>query len=153
MCGVLALVAPVHWCVRCVRCACAIGGCVPLPPPLIFFSLIEEKKKKERKTGVRVHCKHRYGQLVRRCNSVVSFGVCRRCCGGSRAPGVRLAHPDVHGYGPGWVWLGISLLLEVTGYAAVWAVGVGCGYVVPWAGLVRSQGLAVSGRASGLICV
>ena len=36
VCGVLALVAPVHWCARCVRCACAIGGCVPLPPPLIF---------------------------------------------------------------------------------------------------------------------
>ena len=36
VCGVLALVAPVHRCARCVRCACAIGGCVPLPPPLIF---------------------------------------------------------------------------------------------------------------------
>ena len=32
-------------------------------------------------------------------------------------------------------------------------MGVGCGYVVPWAGLVRSQGLAVSGCGSGLICV
>ena len=30
-------VAPVHWCARCVRCACAVGGCVSLPPPLIFF--------------------------------------------------------------------------------------------------------------------
>ena len=36
VCGVLALVAPVHQCARCVRCACAVGGCVPLPPPLIF---------------------------------------------------------------------------------------------------------------------
>ena len=36
VCGVLALVAPVHRCARCVRCACAIGGCVPLPPPLAF---------------------------------------------------------------------------------------------------------------------
>ena len=35
VCGVLALVAPVHRCARCVRCACAIGGCVPLPPPLM----------------------------------------------------------------------------------------------------------------------
>ena len=90
---------------------------------------------------------------MRWCNSVVSSGVCRWCCGGSRAPGVRLARPDVHGYGPGWVWLGVSLLLELTGYATVWAVGVGCGYVVPSAGLVRSQGLAVSGCGFGLICV
>ena len=36
VCGVLAHVAPVHRCARCVRCACAVGGCVPLPPPLIF---------------------------------------------------------------------------------------------------------------------
>ena len=57
-------------------------------------------------------------------------------------------HPVVSwcvvGHGPGWVWLGVSLLLELAGSAAVWAVGVGCGYVVPSAGLVRSQGLAVS---------
>ena len=31
-------------------------------------------------------------------------------------------------------------------------MGVGCGYVVPSAGLVTSQGLAVSGCGSGLIC-
>ena len=37
VCGVLAHVAPVDRCVRCVWCACAVGGCVPLPPPLIFF--------------------------------------------------------------------------------------------------------------------
>ena len=36
VCGVLAHVAPVHRCARCVRCACAVGGCVPLPPPLFF---------------------------------------------------------------------------------------------------------------------
>ena len=36
VCGVVALVAPVHRCARCVRCARAVGGCVPLPPPLIF---------------------------------------------------------------------------------------------------------------------
>ena len=40
VCGVLAPVAPVHRCARCVRCACAIGGCVPLPPPLIFVFFI-----------------------------------------------------------------------------------------------------------------
>ena len=111
VCGVLALVAPVHRCARCVRCACAIGGCVPLPPPLIFVFF----DGKKRKTGPHVHCRHRHGQLVRRCNSVVSSGVCRRCCGGGSAPGVRLARPDVHGHGPGWVWLGVSLLLELAG--------------------------------------
>ena len=59
VCGVLALVAPVHRCACCVRCACAIGGCVPLPPPLIFvflfffgffyffFLLMEKKKEKQ----------------------------------------------------------------------------------------------------------
>ena len=114
VCGVLPLVAPVHRCARCVRCACAIGGCVPLPPLLIFVFLFDGKKKKK-KTGARVHCRHRHGQLVRRCNSVVSSGVCRRCCGGGRAPGVRLARPDVDGYGPGWVWLGVSLLLQLAG--------------------------------------
>ena len=40
------------------------------------------------------------------------------------------------------------MLLELAGYAAVWAVGVGCGYVVPSVGLIRSQGLAVSGCGS-----
>ena len=109
VCGVLALVAPVHWCARCVRCAWAIGGCVPLPPPLIFVFLFWNGKKG--KTGVRVHCRHRHGQLVRRCNGVVSSGVCRWCCGGGRAPGVRLARPHVHGYESGWLWVGVSLLL------------------------------------------
>ena len=87
---------------------CAMGGCVPLPPPLIFvfFFFLEKKqrKTKKRKTGARVHCRHREGQLVRGCNSVVSSGVCRRCCGGGRAPGVRLVRPDVHGLGSGCVW-------------------------------------------------
>ena len=90
---------------------------------------------------------------MERCNSLVSSGVCRWCCGGGRAPGVRFARPDVHGYGSGWVWLGVSLLLVLAGEAAVWAVGVGCGYVVPSAGPVRSQALAVSGCGSRLICV
>ena len=102
----------------CVLCAvpCAMGGCVPHPPPLIFVFFFfylcffffffgkKQRKTKKRKTGARVHCRHRHGQLVRRCNSVVSSGVCRRCCGGGRAPGVRLVRPDVHGLGSGWVW-------------------------------------------------
>ena len=37
VCGVLAQVAPGHRRARCVRCACAVGGCVSLPPPLNFF--------------------------------------------------------------------------------------------------------------------
>ena len=112
-CGVLALSAPVHRCARCVRCVCAIGGCVPLPPPLIsgFFPLMEKKRKK----GARVHCRHRHRQLVWRCYGVVSSGLCRWCCGGGRAPGARLARPDVHGFGPGLVWLGVSLLLQLAG--------------------------------------
>ena len=39
-CIVLAHVAPVHRCARFLRCACAVGGFVPLPPPpnfLFFF--------------------------------------------------------------------------------------------------------------------
>ena len=83
----------------------------------VFFSFLGKKKEKtkKRKTGARVHCRHRHGQLVRRCNSVVSSGVCRRCCGRGCAPGVRLARPDVHGYGSGWVWLVVSLLLVLAG--------------------------------------
>ena len=33
VCAVLAPVPPVHRCACCVRCACAVDGCVPLPPP------------------------------------------------------------------------------------------------------------------------
>ena len=124
VCGVLAHVAPVHRCARRVRCAFAVGGCVPLPPPLIFlcafsffvfFKKLIQKFEKLKKKGARVHCRHRHGQLVQCCNSVVFSGVCRRCFGGRRAPGVRLAHPDVHGYRSGWVWLGACLLLVLAG--------------------------------------
>ena len=118
VCGVLAHWAPVHRCARCVRCACAVGGCVPLPPPLIFFSVFVFLRCSASsfgflfgKKGACVHCRHRHGQLAQRCNSVVFPGVCSRCFGGSRAPGVRLARPDVHGYGSGQVWLVASLLL------------------------------------------
>ena len=126
VCGVLGHLAPVHRCARSVCCvACAVswatwlpftgvravcGARVPwvvvslfLPPKIVFFFFFFFDGRK-RKTGARVHCRHRHRQLVRRCNSVVSSGVCRRCCGGGRAPGVRLARPDVHGLGPGWVW-------------------------------------------------
>ena len=99
-------------CALCAVRVCHWWLCPSSSPPnfcLFFFF------GKKRKTGARVHCRHRHGQLVRRCNSVVSSGVCRRCCGGGRAPGVRLARPDVHGHGPGWVWLGVSLLLELAG--------------------------------------
>ena len=73
-----------------------------LGPGFSFFSFGKE--------GTRIHCRHRHGQLVQRCNSVVFSGVCRRCFGGGRSPGVRLARPDVHGYG-----LVASLLLVVAG--------------------------------------
>ena len=98
----------------CALCAVRVchGWLCPSSSPPNFRFFFDGKK---RKTGARVHCRHRHGQLVRRCNSVVSSGVCRRCCGGGRAPGVRLARPDVHGLGPGWVWLGVSLLLELAG--------------------------------------
>ena len=107
LCGVLAQVAPVHWRARCVRCACAVGGCVSLPPPLIFFvpSRFFLKKniffEKFTKKEAHIHCRHRHGELVQWCNSVVFSGVCRRCFGGGRTPGVQLARPDVHGYGSG----------------------------------------------------
>ena len=45
VCGVLGHLAPVHGCARCVRFACAMGGCVPLPPPLIFVFFFWNKKK------------------------------------------------------------------------------------------------------------
>ena len=65
--------------------------------------------------GARAHCRHRHWQLVQQCNSVVFSGVCRRCFRCGRAPGVRLALLDVHGYGSGWVWLVASLLLVLAG--------------------------------------
>ena len=49
MCSVLGHGAPVHRCACCVRCACAMGGCVPLPPPLIFVFFLGKKKKKKQK--------------------------------------------------------------------------------------------------------
>ena len=51
VCGVLALVAPLHWGARCLRCTCAVGGCVPLPPPLIFLLLFSVFFLKSKKKG------------------------------------------------------------------------------------------------------
>ena len=92
-----------------LRAVC--GAPVPLvvvslfPPPnfrffFCFFSFFSFLKWK--KIGARVHCRHRHGQLVQRCNIVVFSGVCRQCFSCGRAQGVRLARPDVHGYGSGW---------------------------------------------------
>ena len=63
--GVLARPVVLHvWCpgplgscspVCVLRCACAMGGCVPLPPPLIFVFFWEKKRTKKRKTGAHVH--------------------------------------------------------------------------------------------------
>ena len=102
-------------CALCAVRVCHGWLCPSSSPPIFLFFFFFFLMEKKRKTGACVHCRHRHGQLVRRCNSVVSSGVCRRCYGGSRAPGVRLARPDVHGLGPGWVWLGVSLLLELAG--------------------------------------
>ena len=109
-------------CALCAVCVCRWWLCLSSSPPDFFlFSCLlvsfffSEKKDKTiffkffTKKGARVHCRHKHGQLVQWCNSVVLSGVCRRCFGGC-AQRVRLAPPDVHGYGSGWVWLGASLL-------------------------------------------
>ena len=105
-----------------VRAVCHGWFCPSSSPPnfpffVCFYFEIEKKRKEKRKekTGARVESRHRHGQLVQRCKSVVSSGVCRRCFGSGRTPGVRLARPDVHGYGSGWVRLGASLLLVLAG--------------------------------------
>ena len=118
-----------------------------------FFSCLPFVFVFGKKRGARVHCRHRHGQLVQRCKSVVFSGVCRRCFGGGRAPGVRLARPDVQGYGSVQVWLVAWFLLVLARLVALWAVGVGCDYVAPSLGLVRSQRLAVMGCGSGYTCV
>ena len=126
--GPLGALLFVHRCGRCVRFACAVGGCVPPPTPKIFFCSvfvfvsppffclkIEEE--------ARAHCRHRHGQLVQRCGSVAFSGVGRRCFVGGRNPGARLAHLDVHGCGSGGVWLVVS-----SRFGAGWLGGrVGCG--------------------------
>ena len=129
----LPLLPSVHVRVRCpgplgacspVRALCAVWVCCwwlrPSSPPLlifffsfifllcicfVLFCLFFEMEK-----GARAHCRHRHGQLVQRCSSVVSSGLHRGCFVGGRAPGLRLALFDVHGYGSGWVWLVASLL-------------------------------------------
>ena len=109
VCGVLALTAPIQQCARCVRCACAIGGCVPLPTPLIsvFFLFVLKWKRKKKQgraytagTGVGSWC----GGAIVLCPLA--------CVVGTLAA---VARPDVHGYGSGWVWLGFSLLLLLAG--------------------------------------
>ena len=63
MCGVLGPWAPVYRCACRVWCACVMGGCVPLPPPLMFvffffffffffcffFFFFEKRKRKNKK--------------------------------------------------------------------------------------------------------
>ena len=120
--------APV--CALCAVCVCCWWLCPSSSPPnflfllsffllcicfvlfclfMFFFVFLKMER------GARAHCRHRHGQLVQRCKSVVFSGVRRRCLGGSRAPGVRLARLDVHGYGSGWVWLVASLFLVLAG--------------------------------------
>ena len=151
VCGVLALVAPVHRCARCVRCACAIGGCVPLPPPLIlvffsvFFFEMEKKKKQGRAytagTGTGSWCS---GAIV----------LCPLACavGALAAVAPQVCSSRV------LVWVRVGLVRCLFASGAGWlggCVGCGCGL---WqhcslGGPGRSQGLAVLGCGSGLICV
>ena len=134
VCGVLAHLAPVHRCARCVRFACAVGGCVPPLPPLNFspflifcsvfflfcfaFFLTMEK-------GARARCRHRHGQLVQRCCSLV-FSCVRRCCFvGSRAP-----RAAAHASWCTWVRVGLGLVSCLFTFCAGWlggCVGSGCG--------------------------
>ena len=106
------LLPSVHVRVRCpaprgacspVCALCAVCVCCGSPPYKIFFALhlfcfllpfFGFFLKKE-KRGARAHCRHRHGQLVQQCNSVMFSGVRRRCFGGGRAAGVRLARLDV----------------------------------------------------------
>ena len=91
-----------------------MGGCVPLLPPLIFvffFFLMEKEEKQGRAytagTGTGSWC----GGAIVLCPLACVVGAVAAV-----APqGVRLARPDVHVLGRGWVWLGVSLLLELAG--------------------------------------
>ena len=105
-------------CALCAVRVCRWWLCLSSSPPnvfcllvfFLFFFKINKKFKNLKKKGARLHCRHRHGQLVQWCNSVVFSGVCCRCFGGGRAPGVQVARPDVHWYASGWVWLGASLV-------------------------------------------
>ena len=105
--GVPSLCCP--WCM----CMCGVLAHVVVslspPPPNFFcgffFFVSSSFGFFNGHNGARVHCRHRHGQLVQRCNSVVFSGVCRRSLGGCCAPGARLARPDVHAHGSGRVWL------------------------------------------------
>ena len=59
-------------CALCAVRVCHVWLCPSSSPPNFRFFFMEKEK---RKTGARVHCRHRHGQLVWRCNSVVSSGV------------------------------------------------------------------------------
>ena len=84
-----------------VRCACAVGVCVPLPPPLIcFFFLLFFLKSKKR--GARIQCRHRHGLgafwagpgVAPRGGGLLGNGVrWRSCCVARRAPGVLWVPP------------------------------------------------------------
>ena len=96
-------------CALCAVCVCCWWS-RPSSPPIIFlffllsfcvvlccfvFFVFFLKIEK----GACAHCRHRHGQLVQRCNSVVFFDVCRWCFVGGRAPGWRVLMYT--GTGPG----------------------------------------------------
>ena len=85
-------------CALCAVPVCRWWLCLSSSPPIFFWCLLvlfffskknEKKFYRLKKKGAGVHCRHRHGQLVQWCNIVVFSGVCRRCFGGGRAPGVR----------------------------------------------------------------
>ena len=131
--GVLAHLAPVHWCgPLCALRVLLVPVSPLLPPPnfpfifplylfslLLFFVFFCFEMEK----GARAHCRHRHGRLVQRCSSVAFTGVRPLCFVRGRASEVRLARFDVHGCGPEWVWVVVSLP-----FGAGWSGGrVGCG--------------------------
>ena len=94
-------------CALCAVRVCHGWLCSSSSPPnfcfflfVSFFFLMEEKEKQGRAytagTGTGSWC----GGAIVLCHLACVV----RCCGGGCAPGVRLARPDVHGLGSGWVW-------------------------------------------------
>ena len=144
------------WClftgVRAVCGARAVGWCVPLssPPNFRFFLFFWKFEKRGGARTLQAQARAA-GAAVQSCCVLwhVSFVLWRR----SRPRGAARVSCHVHGYGSGWVRLGVSLLLVLAGQVAVWVVGVGCGNVAPSAGLVRGQGLVVLECGSGLVRV
>ena len=149
VCGVLGHLALVHRCSCCVRCARAMGGCVPLPPPLIFVFFLKEKEKQGHAYTAGTDTGSWCGGATVLCPLACVVGavaaVAPQGCG-SRV----LMYTGLGQGGFGevslcfWSWL-VRRLCGLW----VWAVVT----LFPRRAWFRSQGLAVLGCGSGLICV